>query len=316
MKKIIYISLLVIEILSKINVVEYGKEIPFDINNNEFLLTFKEPGLLLISITFGTPDILNLNMFYTSLDDEILIDPPGDKILMPYRPNYTNKIILEYLSPSNTKGTIMFLPTTEEMPIKLNQIYQWKYNIICHFYNLDKNELIYSIDKAEKDAILEFKYDNNFKVEENVIAQNPSKICHGDTCENSITTYNIKKGESYKIYITLNVIEKPKENKPSINTYYLPSFSFHFIYGEEKKTEEEIIQVEEIKPEEEIKPKGIEEEPKQKQEGEKENSAQSQKKENSFISSRNLNIFLIISNVVTIIILGITCVSLLRKQGN
>ena len=152
MKKIIYISLILLA-LSKTNVVEYGKEIPFDINNNEFLLTFKEPGLLLISITFGTPNILNLNMFYTSLDDEILIDPPGDKILMPYRPNYTNKIILEYLSPSNAKGTIMFLPTTEEIPIKLNQTYQWKYNIISYLFEQTTYQLVYSINKSEKDAI-------------------------------------------------------------------------------------------------------------------------------------------------------------------
>ena len=41
MKTIIYICL-IIAALAKISEIEFGKEIPFDINNNEFELTFNE----------------------------------------------------------------------------------------------------------------------------------------------------------------------------------------------------------------------------------------------------------------------------------
>ena len=237
MKFFIYISLLFIA-LSKINVVEYGKEIPFDMNNKELELTFNEEGALLISITFDTPDILNLTMDFKGSSYNDLLNPPGIATIMNFGPNYINRIILDYLSPSNAKGTIWLQPLNEELPIKLNQNYEWKYNLKKTLFNTANYQLVYIINKSEKDAIMNFKYDNNFKVEENVIAQNPSKICHGNICINGITTYNIKKGESYKIYIKINFIEKSMGIGPAKITYYLPSFSFHFNYEEEKKPEE------------------------------------------------------------------------------
>ena len=316
MKFFIYISLLIIS-LSKINIVEYGKEIPFDINNNEFQLAFNEEGALLISITFDTPDILNLNLFFKDTEYKYQIDPPGFGTLMPYKPDYTNRIILEYLSPSNAEGTIKFLPTTEEIPIKLNQTYQWKYNIISYLFEQTTYQLVYSINKSEKDAILKFKYDNNFKVENKTIAPNPSKICHGDICENSITTYNITKGESYKIYITINFTNETESFGPSpiLNAYYLPSFSFNFIgekeYQEgetkqegESKQEEEKKKEEEIKKEEETKQEEKKEEgQKIKKEEEKEKSnEQSQKKENSKIHSNKDNTIIIILNLISLVV--------------
>ena len=47
MKKIIFISLLII-VISKLNKVEYAKEISFDQNNNEFTIKFPEDGALFI----------------------------------------------------------------------------------------------------------------------------------------------------------------------------------------------------------------------------------------------------------------------------
>ena len=47
-------------------------------------------------------------------------------------------------------------------------------------------------------------------------AQNPFEICHGEECIKNITTYDFKKGESYKIYAR-------------IYKYILPAFSFHDI---------------------------------------------------------------------------------------
>ena len=239
MKKIIYIYLLIIS-FDEIFSLKFGEEIPFDINNNEFELTFNEAGAILVEVTFNTPNILTLNMDFRTINGKMAVNPPGIGKLFVFQPNFVNKLILEYSSPSNEKGTIWMLPTTYEVGIKLNQTYEWKYNIINSFILSDVYHLSYSINKAEKDALLEFKYDNNMKIENNLVAPNPSKICQGEICKNGITTYNIKKGESYKIYIAINVIKKPKGFGPTFNTYYLPSFSFHFIYEEEKKPEEKI----------------------------------------------------------------------------
>ena len=280
MKNIIYVSLLIIA-FSKINIIEYGKDIPFDINNNEFELTFNEAGALLVSVTFGTPDILKLNMIFKGNEYNYPVSPPGLGTIMLFKPNDINKIKLEYLSPSNENGTIWLQPTTEEIQIKLNQTYQWKYNLKAYFTHNKIYQLVYSINKSEKDAILEFKYDNNFNVENNIIAPNPLKICHGEICNNSITTYNIKKGESYKIYITLKIFQKTNKYAPVL-IIYLPSFSFNFIYVEEKKHKEE--------------------------------KTTELKNENSNIFSDKLNIILIIS-IILLIILGIIYILLCRKKG-
>ena len=142
MKKIIYISLLILTI-SKINIIEYGKEIPFDKDNNEFELTFKESGALLVSVTFGVPDILQLNMSFKGSEYKDKVTPPGISSIMLYGPDFTNKIKLEYLSPSNEKGTIWLQPTTEEVKIKKNEKYY-----ICFFIN-------YSIFKNKYNRIWE-----------------------------------------------------------------------------------------------------------------------------------------------------------------
>ena len=69
----------------------------------------------------------------------------------------------------------------------------------------DTNDsMIFSIDNAERDVTFIFKYNEK--------AKNPFEICHGEECQKDITTYDFKKGESYKIYARS-----------------FPAFSFHDI---------------------------------------------------------------------------------------
>ena len=109
--------------------------------------------------------------------------------------------------------------------------------------------MIYSIDKAEKDALLEFKYNDKLVTCDGKLIPNPIKISNGETSENNIINYEIKKGESYKIYINLySVIYVPnKLTGFAFTYYYLPSFEFHFIYDEEQIEEEEKKEQEKIK---------------------------------------------------------------------
>ena len=236
MRTIIYICL-IIAALAKISEIEFGKEIPFDINNNEFELTFNEKGALLVAVNFGVSDILNVNMSFKGYNFKNMVKAPGYGIIIPFSPGETNIIKLEYLSPSEEKGTIWIQPTTKEIAVNLDQVYEWKYSIQALFFNTEPFVLTYSINNAEKDAILKFNYDNNMKVEDKEIT-NPMRLCQGDTCQSNLTSYNIKKGESYKILIEINVFKKDKNFGPVLNTYYLPSFSFSFATPEEGKQPE------------------------------------------------------------------------------
>ena len=48
-------------------------------------------------------------------------------------------------------------------------------------YEYDAARLIYSIDKAEKDALLEFKYNDKLVTCDGKLIPNPIKINHGET---------------------------------------------------------------------------------------------------------------------------------------
>ena len=234
MKNIILISLLILTI-SKITEIEFGKEMTFDKNNNELELTFPSDGILLIAVKFSTSNIINLKMSFPGIDFNKMLDSSEFATIIPFYKDRSNKITLEYKTNSDEKGKIWLHPSTNEIKVDLNQIYEWKYDIKSFFPLSKKYQLTYSIDNAEKDAIFEFKYNDKFEVDNNFLSPNPLKICNGEICKTDLNTYEIKKGESYKIYININFVEKNAVLKFLLNIYYLPNYSFHFIYKEEEK---------------------------------------------------------------------------------
>ena len=254
----IYISLLIITI-TKITSIEFGKETVFDINHNEFELTFPSSGALFIWVKFNINDALIVQLSFSSLKQSTKVLPPGIGTLIPFQKGNSVKIKLEYKSHGSEKGIIWMNPTTKEIKVDIHQKYEFKYDLKSSFmvkinqklYFSDKYELIYSIDKAEKDAKLEFIYNDKMEAEDNVLIYNPSKICRGTICNTRITSYDIKKGESYKIYINI-VFAKNDHTRLSTSfySYYMPSYSFSFIYEEEKE-EEQKEEEEEQKEEEE-----------------------------------------------------------------
>lgn len=221
MQKIILISLLIL--VASINrVIEFGKEIPFDKNNNEFEFTSEENGAVFIYIIFGASNILKLNLKNNDGTESLYssVNNPGVSIIRSISNGYTYTINLEYSNPnSEEKGIIWLNPSSNEIKVDLNKIYEWKFD--CASIIGIESSLVYTIDNAEKSATFVFKY-NNMKLEDGSTAQNPFEVCHGEECKEDITTYDFEKGESYKIYAK---VYKKKINV--IDTYILPSFSFY-----------------------------------------------------------------------------------------
>ena len=277
MKNIILISLLILTI-SKITEIEFGKEMTFDKNNNELELTFPSDGILLIAVKFSTSNIINLKMTFPGIDFNKMLDSSEFATIIPFYKDRSNKITLEYKINSEEKGKIWLHPSINEIKVDLNQTYEWKYDIKSFFHLSKKYQLTYSIDNAEKDAIFEFKYNDKFEVDNNFLSPNPLKICNGEICKNDLNTYEIKKGESYKIYININFVEKNAVLKFLLNIYYLPNYSFHFIYKEEEKKEENIIGKEKDEKEKEVE-REEEEEEKREEIGNKERKIVQKKEE-------------------------------------
>ena len=214
MKRILLISLLIL-ISSKINVIEFGKDIPL-VNDTEFEFTYDKKDNLFFKITANDSFRFEL---YTRKDTYIF---NGNKETIYY---ITEQIFLNFnkikiQTGKNVKGTFWINPSLVEIKIDLNSTVEWDYFI---FPLENKPKLTYVIDNAEKNATFIFKYDKKWHED----LPNPFEVCHGTDCRDQITTYKFKKGESYKIYVY--TIEKN-------NKFYFPRFSF-FDKTKEKEKE-------------------------------------------------------------------------------
>ena len=228
MKKILLLYLLIITISLK-NAVEFGKEITFSRNNNNlFEFTFNQYGFLFVQIDFPKNNLLELKVESKYFEQLIQVTKPGISAVIPFDLNIPVKIILSYINPSDEKGIIWMNPSTVEIKVDLNKKYEWKYDFSGEINRFSHHELIYSIDKAEKDMILQFKYNENIYIPSYysgyIPTDNPLKICHLEKCNINILTYKIHRGESYKIYISNQEFLYANNS-----IYYLPSFSIQFI---------------------------------------------------------------------------------------
>ena len=215
MKRILTISLLIL-ISSKTNDIEFAKDIPFDNNNNEFEFTYNNTDNFFIRIISNERCRFNLAIDnYPSYGIDVISGETSYITNQDFGHSY--KITIE--SEKNVKGTFWINPSLIEVKINLNSTVEWNSLTLPRE---NKPKLIYAIDNAEKDATFIFKY---FK-EGYEDMPNPFEVYHGTDCKDQITTYDFKKGESYKIHV--NHMEYNKR-------LYFPRFSF-FDKTKEKKS--------------------------------------------------------------------------------
>ena len=213
MKKILLLYLLIITISLK-NAVEFGKEITFSRNNNNlFEFTFNQYGLLFVQIDFPKNNLLELkaeskvqSKYFEQL---IQVTKPGISAVIPFDPNKPVKIILSYINPSDEKGIIWMNPSTVEIKVDLNKKYEWKYDFSGDINCSPHYKLIYSIDKAEKDMILQFKYNENIYIPSynygGIHVNNPLKICPGGDFAQSVGLIKFVKENLIKFILLLNM---------------------------------------------------------------------------------------------------------------
>ena len=205
MKRILTISLLIL-ISSKTNDIEFAKDIPFDNNNTEFEFTYDKTDNLFIKMISNDSCKFNLDGGKHSYGIYLSSGETGYITEQDFANSY--KITIE--SEKNVKGTFWINPSLIEVKIDLNSKVEWN-----HYTHAAKNQpkLTYAIDKAEKDATFIFKYNVDGRKD----VPNPFEVCHGTDCKDQITTYDFKKGESYKIYVKHIQMD---------NIWHFPRFSF------------------------------------------------------------------------------------------
>ena len=217
MKSIIIISLFIL-ISSKLNDNGYAKDHTFDKDHKEFHFTPEKDGVVFIKVLYDGSSKVNFLMIHNKERVNNIFSKPGSVIIKQVSKNGFYNITC--YTDSNDKGTIWLNPSWNELKVDLNTIYDWKLD----FNNINgvESKLIYSIDNADKSVKFKFTYNKNLRQD----LPNPFEVCHGDDCKSNIETYDIEKGQSYKIYVK---VAKMKDG--ILDTYYLPSFKFGDING-------------------------------------------------------------------------------------
>ena len=91
MQKIILLSLFFLT-CSKLNTIEFDKEIPFDRNNNVFEFPTQSDGSLFLSITFPASGILSLQFDGCGPSTSSRIEGPGEGLILSYMSGMTCKL--------------------------------------------------------------------------------------------------------------------------------------------------------------------------------------------------------------------------------
>ena len=212
MKKLLIISLFVL-ISSKNTAIEFGKEVEFDKSNKEFEFS-GQPDTFFIHAVYS--DSLTLKLSWGGSSTSSSSNKGGVGLISTQENPAVYKIELE--PGSDAKGKLWVNPSKNELVLDMNKKVEWKFDIDNENKGAEAN-LTYVINKAEKDAKFVFTFNNEIN---QIKVPNPFIVCHGTECQDNVSTYELKKGESYKINVKYTKIG---------NNYVFPSFSF----GEEEK---------------------------------------------------------------------------------
>ena len=121
MKSLIHICLLIIA-LTKINAIEFWKEITFDRNHNKFDMIFNDKGALLIWAKFPAKDAVYLKITFPKSEIRQLVKPEGVGRILPFKELIPFRIELEYEINSNEKGIIWMQDSINAIQINISNI--------------------------------------------------------------------------------------------------------------------------------------------------------------------------------------------------
>ena len=138
MQKIFFLSLLILA-CSRLNEVEFNKDLYFDINNNVFEFTSQTTGTLFISVKFRVGYLVRLYIKAGLTSQEVPVYSNGAGYIVDLNKGDDVKLEFKYSKSSNKNGTVWINPSTNEIKVDLNKIYKWKFDVSKWIYNRDMN---------------------------------------------------------------------------------------------------------------------------------------------------------------------------------
>ena len=216
----------------EIPLVKAGINTTFDYNYNEFNFDYKGPGndmiLMYINIEEGNFD-LKLNCILNAFDGTF---HKGDYILTKQIFYGHSLCYIRFNSSEGNKeakGSFVIYNYNKELSIKLKNKYGnadlSTYHVAEPGYLDISDQLNFSVPNLERNATVIFKYNTKNQMYDEYTIKNPFKICHYHNCQENISSYDFKKGESYKIIVKMTRIKD--EHYESGEVILIPGFTFY-----------------------------------------------------------------------------------------
>ena len=205
--------------------VKLGVNTTFDMNNNEFKFQYNGPG----------KDII---LFYFTLDNKYVkydIDCPNAGSSGNSGGSVSSQIFIQvgkegtctikFEPEEKKKGSFVIYTLNTKLSIKLENKYG---NLVSAFEDDDNlvsvSQLTFSVPKLDRDVTANFEYNKKADIErDSFTIENPFKVCHGKDCEENLSTYEFKKGESYEINVKVSKVRDEYNDKYII----IPGFTFY-----------------------------------------------------------------------------------------
>ena len=248
--KFLLIYILTLTSSKTIPSIKAGFNTSFDYNNKEFTFDYKGPGhdliLLYMNIegaTFHCTIECSLNII--GRDTEIGEFSMVNQIYYPKSPCYIKFDITE--EKKEAKGSFVIYNFNKQLSIKLKNKYG---NVNLPEREKEENSfyqishLTFSVPNLDRDVTVKFEYNKvNEKPNETkyIVERNPFKVCRGNKCEENITLYEFKKGESYKIFVDTTIVK----NEFNDNLVLVPGFTFYDVNYDGGFYPDDIIEEEE-----------------------------------------------------------------------
>ena len=211
-------------------IVEIGMNTTFDQDNKEFKLNYtgKSNDGLLAFIEYEGGPFCTFSIAYDFLDFQS--ESLSNNAILFYQDSPKNSYTIQFgISDGDiVNGTFKIYSFRDDLKIKLKNKYGninlplfktefKKYDIPTH--------LTFSINNLDRDVTVKFDYNPEIKFfSQSYYFDNPFEVCIENNCKNNITSYDFKKGNSYKIKVNMLLIEEGNNFK-----YVIPGFEFYDI---------------------------------------------------------------------------------------
>ena len=195
---------------------QFDVETDADETTNSFEIPYSsEIKSMILYVYHDNSQTISVSIETSKETSTMLVISPGTGMILSFKDNKSITFTISFPSTTNKKAKVLLKDIAKEINIDLTKKYELPFAYAMFMEKTEIGNITYSVQKLSKDVSFSFRYEQSFTYQGNTIRfNNPFKICNGNDCQEGVTSYDFKKGQTYKIYIKLT-----------------SSYMFFYLYG-------------------------------------------------------------------------------------